>query len=71
MRRFLRILGTVAAFVVVFAAALFLLNTNAFAPAEKMLGVDNDADVARVPNRLDGYVWTNRAEAIAPAIAVR
>ena len=33
MRRFFRVLGTVAAFIVVFAAALFLLNTNAFAPA--------------------------------------
>lgn len=34
-------------------------------------GVDDDADLARVPTRLDGYVWTNRAEIIAPAIAAR
>src|SRR5690606_3335319 len=33
MRRFIRILTYIAAFIVVFAAVLFLLNTNAFAPA--------------------------------------
>jgi glycerophosphoryl diester phosphodiesterase len=34
-------------------------------------GVDTLAELAAVPPRLDGYVWTNRADLIAPAIAER
>jgi glycerophosphoryl diester phosphodiesterase len=34
-------------------------------------GVDALAEFDAVPERLDGYVWTNRAELIAPAIASR
>ena len=34
-------------------------------------GVDQIAELDAIPARLDGYVWTNRAEAIAPAIRAR
>jgi glycerophosphoryl diester phosphodiesterase len=34
-------------------------------------GVDEVAELDAIPARLDGYVWTNRAERIAPAIAAR
>ena len=34
-------------------------------------GVDGDADLALVPSRLDGYVWTNRVDRIGPALAAR
>ena len=34
-------------------------------------GVDALAELELIPARLDGYVWTNRAELIAPAIAAR
>lgn len=34
-------------------------------------GVDGEGDLDLIPMRLDGYVWTNRAEVIAPALAAR
>jgi glycerophosphoryl diester phosphodiesterase len=34
-------------------------------------GVDDVAELEAIPDRLDGYVWTNRAEVIAPAVATR
>jgi glycerophosphoryl diester phosphodiesterase len=34
-------------------------------------GLDDIAELDAIPARLDGYVWTNRAEAIAPAIRAR
>ena len=34
-------------------------------------GVDALAELELIPTHLDGYVWTNRAELIAPAIAAR
>jgi glycerophosphoryl diester phosphodiesterase len=34
-------------------------------------GLDNIAELDLLPAELDGYVWTNRAEVIAPTIAAR
>lgn len=34
-------------------------------------GVDAIAELDPIPAELDGYVWTNRAERIAPAIRAR
>lgn len=34
-------------------------------------GLDAISELELIPSRLDGYVWTNRAEVIAPAIAAR
>ena len=34
-------------------------------------GLDNIAELDLIPAELDGYVWTNRAEVIAPTIAAR